>query len=224
MASTTQKAIIGGGIVAAAIITLWFAGPIWSRGKLPPPQVLQQRIVQSDAPATAAPAGGKSAGGVAARPTGSTHNVPSHSSGTAAPNSGPVGPDQQPAEPDVVDPSAREAARALLQHGKAARGVAGRTLEQYRGNDPEVLIPLIQATAKAGDWESVPRLVELMEHPDVRVRGKAGAAVRIIMGADYGFRAEDPPHKRREAIKLINQIYPTMKNKLQQHYGSTSGP
>ncbi len=221
MTSTVQKAIIGCGIMALVFLALWLLKPVlWNR-KLPPPPVLQQKIVQSPAAASTQSGNGNSAGQVPTQPNGSFHEGPMHSTGNHPTNSGDVGTEQQPALAVPVDEAARQAARDLIQHGRNARGVAGRTLEQYRGNDPEVLIALIQATAKAGDWESVPRLVELMEHPDVRVRGKAGAAVCIIMGADYGFRAEDPPQKRREAIRLINQIYPTMKKKLEQHYGST---
>jgi len=45
----------------------------------------------------------------------------------------------------------------------------------------------------------------------VRIRGKAGAAVRKMLGADYGFRATDPKRKRDEKLKMMRRAYGCMK-------------
>ncbi len=99
------------------------------------------------------------------------------------------------------------AARKMVIHGSAARPEIRRVVENYKGDDPEVIIPLVQATAKANNYQSIPRLFDLMEHPNVRIRGKAGAAVRKMMGADYGFRAADPKSKRDEKLKMMKRAY-----------------
>ncbi len=64
------------------------------------------------------------------------------------------------------------------------------------------------AAAKLGemrDEESMPMLLRAMEDPDPVLRGRAAAAVRKIMGADYFFRAGDPPERRKEVIATIKR-------------------
>lgn len=111
-----------------------------------------------------------------------------------------------------------EAARDMIYHGEAARGYAGEALSRYERSEPEVLVPLVQSVQKARDWRSIPRLFELMEHPDPLIRGKAGAAASKIMGADYFFRANDPPEKRAEALARMKEIYANMGSELQRCY------
>ena len=113
-----------------------------------------------------------------------------------------------------------QAAQDMLQHGDEARPFARRALAEYAGNDPEVLMPLVQGVAKQLDWRSLPRLFTLMEHDNAGVRGRAGAAVVTIMGADYGFRANDPPQKRRETLVNIRAIHKSLLPKLQRFYAS----
>ncbi len=74
-----------------------------------------------------------------------------------------------------------EAARQLVRHGPQASPQIGRLLRDYRDDEPEVMVPLLEAAGKARRWQELPRLFELMEHPDPRIRGKAGAAARTIM-------------------------------------------
>lgn len=56
-----------------------------------------------------------------------------------------------------------------------------------------------------GDEQSIPALLRAMEDPDPVVRGRAGAAVRKIMKADYRFRAADPPERRTEVLANIKR-------------------
>jgi HEAT repeat protein len=63
-----------------------------------------------------------------------------------------------------------------------------------------------EAAAKLGemgDEESMPALLRAMEDPNPAVRGRAAAAVRKIMKADYFFRANDPPERRKQVIAII---------------------
>jgi hypothetical protein len=113
-----------------------------------------------------------------------------------------------------------EAASDLVRHDEAAhvQSEVHSAVAEYHGTEPEVLVPLARAVAKQRDWRSLPRMFDLMEHPDPKVRGKAGAAVKVICGADYGFRAEDPPAKRQEALRRIRAIQATMVPKLEEFY------
>ena len=110
------------------------------------------------------------------------------------------------------------AARDMLRHGARARVQVRRALAEYEGHDPGVIVPLLQATMKARDWRSLPELFKRMEHPHPRIRGKAGAAARMIMGADYYFRANDPPQKRKEVLARMIAIHERMLPDLQRFY------
>jgi hypothetical protein len=136
-------------------------------------------------------------------------------------------PEQRLDPPEVLQqrilssPSVDEqaaAARDMVRHGRRARPQINRVLTEYRDDRPEVMVPLLQAAQKARTWQSLPRLFALMEHPDPRVRGKAGAAAREIMGADYYFRANDPPEDRARVLARIRAIYQQMKPELEQFY------
>jgi len=64
------------------------------------------------------------------------------------------------------------------------------------------------AAAKLGemqDEDSMPALLQAMEDPDPVIRGRAAAAVRKIMGADYYFRAGDSPQRRKEVLAVIKR-------------------
>ena len=51
--------------------------------------------------------------------------------------------------------------------------------------------------------ESLPVLLKAMDDPDVLIRGRAGAAVQVIMGQDYQFRPDAPPEERKKCIDRI---------------------
>ena len=118
--------------------------------------------------------------------------------------------------PEVQSRAAQDMVK--YQPSEEARTSVHEALKEYRGNDPEVLVPLVQGVLKQRDYKSAPRLLDLMEHPDPRVRGKAGAALCEIMGADYGFRAADPPEKRREVLERIRAVYAKMAPKVERFY------
>lgn len=136
-------------------------------------------------------------------------------------------PDRVPDPPEVLQQrilggesveTRSQAARDMIYHGERARGTVGESLQQYRGGEPEVVVPLIQATQKAKDSRSLPRLFELMEDPDPRIRGKAAAAVRKIMGSDYFFRANDPPEQRAETLRAIRHTYEQFGADLEKYH------
>jgi len=129
--------------------------------------------------------------------------------------------EQQVLNAPSIEQKAR-AARDLVRHGTQAAPQVGRLLHEYHEEEPEVMVPLLEAAGKARRWQDLPRLFELMEHPDPRIRGKAGAAARVIMGADYGFRATDPPRKRAEDLARMKLIYREMLPDLKQYYGGSS--
>ena len=112
------------------------------------------------------------------------------------------------------------AAQQILRHGEAARSEARAAIAAYSQHEPAVMAPLLQATAKNKDYRSMPTLLELLDHPEPLVRGRAGAAIQKIMGADYGFRANAPPEERAPLVAAIRTDYQMALPRLQEVYSA----
>jgi hypothetical protein len=110
------------------------------------------------------------------------------------------------------------AARDFIRHGPAARLQVRAALDEHAALAPEVVAPLLQATMKNRDYRSLPTVIQLLEHPDPLVRGRAGAAVRKILGADFGFRANATEDERARIISLIKQDYENAQPRIQEFY------
>jgi hypothetical protein len=68
-------------------------------------------------------------------------------------------------------------------------------------------------------------LLGAMGDADPRVRARAGVAVQKILHADFFFRADDPPEKRRAAIARIRAHWESWRGKLDvPASGAESGP
>ena len=89
-------------------------------------------------------------------------------------------------------------------------GERQRTPEEVRaelaGSDsPEVRA---DSAGRLGAWhdrQSMPQLIAALDDDDLNVRARAGAAVIEILGADFLFRADDPPQRRRQAVERIKK-------------------
>jgi len=115
-----------------------------------------------------------------------------------------------------------QAARTFVRHGEAARQQVRTALEQHQRYEPEVVEPLVAATMKNRDYRSMPTLLELLEHEDPEVRGRAGAAIQKILGADFGYRANLPESERAKIVEFIRDDYEQALPQLQKHYGNQS--
>ena len=77
--------------------------------------------------------------------------------------------------------------------------------------DPKVRAAAAQSLGHLLAYDSLPALVEALDDPDEEVRGRAGAAVRALFSnRDMGYRADDPPQQRAEAVRKIRQWYPAI--------------
>ena len=114
-----------------------------------------------------------------------------------------------------------EAARRLARHGVQARQEIRQVFQTARAQEEtEVLLPIMTAIGESREWKEIPSLVELMRHPDIRVRGRAGAIAQRLIGADYGFRAELPEAESNAVIAKIEEALPVMQPRLQEFYGN----
>lgn len=112
-------------------------------------------------------------------------------------------------------------AQGLLELGKQARAQIRRAIEEYEDGEVEVLLPLIRAVQRAEAWRGLPRLFDLMESTDRRIRGRAGAAAQQLMGAAYGFAAGAAEPERAAVIARMREAYeiPSYQARLQEFYG-----
>jgi HEAT repeat protein len=70
---------------------------------------------------------------------------------------------------------------------------------------PQTRAAAANALGKLQYWPAVEPLLEALEDESVTVRGAAGAAIRKILGLDFGFRASDPPQKRAADAARIRE-------------------
>ena len=114
------------------------------------------------------------------------------------------------------------AARQLIRHGREARREVRSLLQSHSDYEPEVVAPIVQATGKNRDYRSMPLLLDLLDSPDPQVRGQSAVAVQKILGADFGFRANDPPEVRREVVKRMRADYAQALPRMQEYYSDQS--
>lgn len=78
-------------------------------------------------------------------------------------------------------------------------------------DDPDETVEVRAAAARGLGrmriWQAMPSLVDALEDPDPLVRGRAGAAVRRILGVDFGFRADASPAARERAVRKIQSSW-----------------
>ena len=75
-----------------------------------------------------------------------------------------------------------------------------------RAEDEHVRAAAVQAIGQMRAWRHRDAAIRALEDPSARVRGRAGAAVRSMIGRDFKFRANDPPDKRKAAVGRIRHF------------------
>jgi hypothetical protein len=70
----------------------------------------------------------------------------------------------------------------------------------------------IRGLAAQWDYDTMPMLLDALEDPSPLVRGRAGVAVQRLLGADFGFRCDDPPEKRGMVVKRLRQEWERVKD------------
>ena len=90
-------------------------------------------------------------------------------------------------------------------------------------SDPQVRVYLLQAVTVIKDWRSLPEIFAAMEDPDAIVRGRAAAAAMKIMDSDSGFRADDPPEKRKKVLATIRHDAEALKSQVYEVLSRSGG-
>jgi HEAT repeat protein len=100
-------------------------------------------------------------------------------------------------------PRVREAGVVAL--GRMGMRTDPKVLAKAVTDDPS---PRVRATAAKWVgvlryWQGMPALIKGLRDPSVRVRQSAYAAIRRMWERDFLYRAEDPPEKREQRVRLI---------------------
>jgi HEAT repeat protein len=86
--------------------------------------------------------------------------------------------------------------------------------------DPEVRAAAVQGLGDLQDFQSVPELLALCNDSSALVRGRAGAALSNILGADFGFEADAPAERRTATIEAMRKMYEQMRRNPPPKYRS----
>ena len=117
-------------------------------------------------------------------------------------------------------PEIRE--KAALALGRAAGVEHSAPLAKAAGSDPSARVRASAVTAlgRMHAYTEMQTLLAALEDEDVDVRRRANAAIRRVLGVSFGFRANDPPEKRRRAIATIRRQWPQLKRYADSYYKS----
>lgn len=110
-----------------------------------------------------------------------------------------------------VEPRSAAAARATSAESRRTNVAAARIRQDLGHRQPEVRALAAQAAGAAGDWESMPRLLELLDDADVVVRARASVACAHLIGMDFGHDPQATPAERAAKRAEIAKAYAAMR-------------
>ncbi len=90
-----------------------------------------------------------------------------------------------------------------------------RTIEPLRRHlddeAPEVRYEVANSLCALGDPAGYPVLIAGLSDPSIRNRYKAHESLKLLTGLDFGYRHDDPPEKRRLAVRKWKEWWEGMK-------------
>lgn len=121
----------------------------------------------------------------------------------------------------ATDPLAAIAAEldaAVVAAGDDA-GKSFACIRGFLGDDrPAVRSMAAQAAAAAGDWESMPKLIALLQDADPGVRARASSACAVLLGMDYGHDPNGPAADQAKVREAIARTYEAMRKSPPPQY------
>ncbi len=104
----------------------------------------------------------------------------------------------------------------VVPHNPRSKSTDELRRELVEGDSAAVRAAAADGLGTRRDVESMPALLDAMEDADALVRGRAGAAVQKILGADFFFRADDPPDKRADTLARIRAHWEAWQEKASE--------
>jgi hypothetical protein len=102
------------------------------------------------------------------------------------------------------------AASELAGMGRLACEHLQRTYRQ--STSPKVRATSVLGLGAQRDYDSIGLLFEAAQDESPEVRRAAGVAIQKMIGADMGFRANDPPGKRAAILQGMRKAYDEMES------------
>ena len=118
------------------------------------------------------------------------------------------------AEQALTDPAPeqqQQAAATLVALPQEARREPLRRLVR-ESTSPQVRATAILGLAGQWDYDSMPRMLELLDDPSPDVRAAAGSAAQRLMSVDFGFRGTDSPEKREVAAAQLRKQWESFRD------------
>jgi len=105
----------------------------------------------------------------------------------------------EPLKKSYGDPRPEVREQVMVALGEVGDRSVGAFLQEAAEKDAsaEVQASASSALGRVRYVDAMPTLLKLLEHPSERVRRSAAASIRRIWTFDHGFKADDPPEKRR---------------------------
>ena len=123
-----------------------------------------------------------------------------------------------PRDPLAGAAAAIDAAVVAVRSGQDPAVALVGVRRQLSADAPQVRGLAAQAIAAAGDWESMPALIALLDDDDRVVRARAGVAIAELIGVDYHFDADAPEEARAQVRRAISSVYEAMKRRPPERY------
>lgn len=95
----------------------------------------------------------------------------------------------------------------LANSGEEAKVHLRQILEQTPKD--EIKAAAVLAIGRVRDWDSMPRLFQILENfaENSWVRARAGSSVNILLGKNFAFQVTDPEEQQAEAIRQMKALY-----------------
>jgi hypothetical protein len=117
----------------------------------------------------------------------------------------------------AATPEARE--KAALDLARAGRrGEQAMTQVLTESSDSRVRAAVIDGLGASSAWESMPQLFNALESADPLVQARANQAITKLLGANFFFNPDDPPHQQAAAIRGMKAYYEEMKQNPPPQY------
>jgi len=104
-----------------------------------------------------------------------------------------------------------EAAAKLVALGKPAQPQMKRVLGESK--TPSVRAAMIAELASEYAYDTMPTMLDALDDQSLIVRVRALGAMDRMLQFKFGYQAEDPPEKRRAAIKAYRDLWEKVKDK-----------
>jgi HEAT repeat protein len=118
------------------------------------------------------------------------------------------------------DPRPRVREKAVTVFAQVARREDAAPLAELARKDgsPDVRAAAISGLERMYAFDEMETILGAMEDPDVVVRRRAAAAATRFACAVVGFKADDPPEKRKAAVEQMRAVWNTERDRARRYW------